>query len=320
MKQSTMRSRLAICCCLLCLAWSLAGCGDRHDEPATNPSAPKVEPAAQALPTRLLIGIIPEQDIFEQRERYAPLAHYIAEKTGVAIELKILPRYGNIVSNFVDEKLDGAFLGSFTFALLQKKLAIEPLARPVDLDGSSTYFGMIFVRKDSGISSAPTMKDKRFAFVEKATMAGYLLPLHYFKEEDIADYHTWFSETYFTGTHADSIMDVLDKRADVGATKSSVYNRLAQKNKRIADELLILAKSPEVPENALSLRSDLDPVLKTKIKNTLLTMDTDPKGKIVLERFGAKGFIETKAEDYQVVYRYAEEIGLDLATYDYQNQ
>jgi len=318
MKPTTVLSRLVLLYCLLCLTLSLAGCGDHRDEPTTKPPAQNKQTPAPA--TRLLIGLIPEQDIFEQRERYAPLANYISEKAGVTIELKILTRYGNIITNFVDDKLDGAFLGSFTFALLHKKLDIEPIARPVSLDGTSTYYGMIFVRKDSGIHSGLSMKNKRFVFVEQATMAGYLLPLHYFKEEDIADYHSWFSETYFSGTHADSIMDVLDKRADIGAAKSTVFTRLAERNKRIAAELMILAKSPEVPENALSLRGDLDPVLKNKIKDTLLTMDTDSGGKFVLERFGARKFIETNDQDYQVVYQYAEEIGLDLAAYTYQNQ
>jgi phosphonate transport system substrate-binding protein len=317
MKSSTLLSRLVLYCYLLILAGSLAGCGDRHDEPPTNPSPPEVEPA-QAPPPQLLIGLIPERDMFKQRAHYAPLAKFISEKAGVTIKLKTLTSHENLATNFVNEKLDGAFLESFTFALLHKSLGIEPIARPVSPDGASTYHGIIFVRKDSGISSGLTMKGKRFAFVAQATMAGYLLPLHYFKDEGIADYHSWFSETYFSGTHKDSIMDVLDKRADVGATRSTVFNRLGKKNTRIADELLILAQSPEVPKNTLSLRHDLDPVIKSKIKNTLLGMSADPNGKIILEQFGAKEFIETKDQDYQSVYQYAEEIGLNLATYDTQ--
>lgn len=318
MKPATHLAHTLLFLCLLALSLGLAACGNRHDEPATN-SPPTPERPTTPGP-RLLIGLIPEQDIFEQRERYAPLVKYLAERAGVTIDLKVLSRYGNIVSNFSEEKLDGAFLGSFTFALLHTKMAIEPIARPENRDGTSTYYGLIFTRRESGIRDGPSMRDKRFAFVEQATTAGYLLPLHYFKEEDIADYHTWFSETYFAGTHVDSIMDVLDKKADVGAAKNTVFSRLAQKNTRITDELQILARSPDVPENALALRNDLDPILKGKIKNTLLTMHTDETGKIVLKKFAAKRFIATTVADYQTVYQYAAEIGLDLATYDYQNE
>ena len=47
--------------------------------------------------------------------------------------------------------MDGSFFGSFTGAMAIEKLGVEPIARPVNLDGTSTYKGYIFVRKDSGI-------------------------------------------------------------------------------------------------------------------------------------------------------------------------
>ena len=49
---------------------------------------------------------------------------------GMKIRTKILPRYGNIIDSFISENLDGAFFGSFTYALAHAKLNIEPLARP----------------------------------------------------------------------------------------------------------------------------------------------------------------------------------------------
>jgi phosphonate transport system substrate-binding protein len=193
------------------------------------------------------------------------------------------------------------------------------LARPEDKDGVSTYYGIIFVRKDSGIRNAVDMQGKRFAFVDKATTAGYLLPLHYFKEAGVAHYQLWFGETYFAGTHEDAIYDVLNKRADMGAAKNTVFYRFAQKDSRLLDELEILATSPKVPENGLAMKSDLDQPLLTVLKNCLLGMDKDPKGREVLDNFGALRFIETTVADYQPVFDYAGHIGLDLATYQYSN-
>ena len=171
----------------------------------------------------IVIGLIPERNIFEQMERYKPLAGYISDKIGVNVELKVLTRYGNIIDNFVSLGLDGAFMGSFTYTLAHVKLGVEPIARPENIDGTSTYYGLIFVRKDSGIKTAKDMKGKVFAFVDKATTAGHLLPLAFFKENGIKDYKTYLKETYFTGTHDDAIYDVLDKRADIGAAKNTIY-------------------------------------------------------------------------------------------------
>jgi phosphonate transport system substrate-binding protein len=267
-----------------------------------------------------LIGLIPEQNIFTQKKRYVPLAAYLSKKTGLKVELIILPRYGNIVDTFAAKGLDGAFFGSFTGALAHKKLGLDTLARPEWTDGFSTYHGLIFVRKDSGIRNVNDMQGKRFVFVDKATTAGWLLPMYYFKTHSVKDYRSLLKETYFAGTHEGAVYDVLDKKADIGAAKNTVFERLAEKNQRVLQELLILAKSPEVPANGLCVRKNLDATLKTKLKETLLNMDQDAEGKEVLKDFGAIRFINTSVADYAPVFEYAELIGIDLSKYDYINE
>jgi phosphonate transport system substrate-binding protein len=279
------------------------------------------KPAASDSPSpkKFYLGLIPEQDLFSQKERYAPLAGYISEKAGVNVEIRMLSRYGNIIENFISGQLDGAFLGSFTGALAIKTLGVEPIARPLWLDDTSTYYGIIFARKDSGIQNAADMKGKRFAFVDKATTAGWLLPLNFFHELGIEDYPAWFGETYFTGTHEDAIYDVLNGKADIGAAKNTIFYRLAAKDSRLLDELQILAQSPEVPANSLAVREDLDPALKTKLRNLLLEMDHTEEGKTILRNFGAKKFIETTEKDYEPVFVYADKVKLDLKKYNYWN-
>jgi phosphonate transport system substrate-binding protein len=305
-----MRKRLVvyiILCGLFCLL--LLACSKQE------PPAPAKKPHAE----KLLIGLIPEQNIFKQLERYEPLTEYLFRKTGVKVKLKILPRYGNIIDNFRSSGLDGAFFGSFTYTLAHAKLGVEVLARPVALDNTSTYYGVIFVRKDSRIRTAADMKGKRFAFVDRATTAGYLLPLEYFQKNGISDYRQFLKEAYFAGTHEDTINDVFNRKADIGAAKNTVFDRMAKANPRIREELLVLEKSLEVPENALALRKDIDPALREHLREALLAMDRDPDGKKVLEKFGAHRFIETTNRDYDVVVKYAEHIHLDLKTYDYKN-
>jgi len=276
-------------------------------------------PAKKPPVGQLLIGLIPEQNIFKQLERYEPLTKYLFRKTGAKIELKILPRYGNIIDNFESARMDGAFFGSFTYTLAHAKVGVEVIARPVALDNTSTYHGLIFVRNDSGIRTAADMKGKRFAFVDKATTAGYLLPLEYFHKHGVSNYKGYLKEAYFAGTHEDAIQDVLNRKADIGAAKNTVFERLAKADPRILQELVVLERSPEVPENALALRKDIDASVRGRLKDALLTMHRDPDGKKVLEQFGAQRFIETRNEEYDTVVKYAGEIHLDLSTYDYKN-
>ena len=268
----------------------------------------------------LLIGLIPEQNIFKQIERYTPLAEYLAKKVGMKIRLKVLTRYGNMIDNFVSSGIDGAFFGSFTYTLAHLKLGVEVLARPEALDGSSTYHGLIIVRKDSGIRHVRNMKGKRMAFVDKATTAGFLFPLAYLRRHGVTDYRTYFREVYFAGTHEAATHDVLDKKADIGAPKNTIFERLAQADTRIRRELVVLEKSADVPENALAVRRDLDTSLKKALLNALLGMSEDREGRTILLNFGAKRFILTTDKEYSPIMQYAQEVNLDLAKYDYMNE
>jgi len=288
---------------LTCL---LPGCKAREEVSSKN--VPKAH--------QIVIGLIPEQNIFRQIDRYQPLVDYLSSKSGLTIRLKVLPGYGNVINNIISLGVDGAFYGSFTYVLAHAKLGVEVLARPEDIDGISTYCGLIFARKDSGIKSVKDMRGKRFAFVDKGTTAGYLLPVEYFYKRGIKNYRAYLKEVYYTGTHEDAIYDVRNGKADIGAAKNTIFERLAAADSSIKDELRIIEKSPDVPENGLAVRKDLDSAIKEKLKQILLIMHETAEGQKVLKEFGASKFIETRDEDYEPVYKYVREIDLDLQTYD----
>ena len=274
----------------------------------------------QAAQQKLLIGLIPEMNVFKQKERFRLLGDYLSKKTGVVVTFTILSRYGNIIDRFTSENMDGAFFGSFTGALAIEKLGVVPLARPVNLDNTSSYRGYLFARQDSKIRDVSGMKGKRMAFVEKATTAGYLFPLAYLKEHGINDPEHFFSSTYFAGSHDAAIHAVLEGQADVGAAKHSIYDRMKAEDPRVARDLVIIAESPWVPSNGLCVRKGLDEGLKQKLKQALLDLDKDPEGTAVLKQFGALRFIDTDVKDYQPVFEMAKKAGINIKHYDYRNK
>lgn len=275
---------------------------------------------AMASQQKILIGILPEMNVFKQKQRFKLLGEHLSKKTGLKVEFTILSRYGNIVDRFTSEKMDGAFFGSFTGALAIKKLGVIPLARPVNLDGTSTYHGYLFTRKDTGITGITEMKNKKMAYVDKATTAGYIFPRAYLKDNGITDADHFFSEVFFAGSHDAAINAVLNRKADLGAAKHSVYDREKKHDPRVEKELVILAESPPVPSNGLCVRSGLPESIRNKLKTALLSLHSEPDGKTVLLQFGALKFIDTTADDYQPVFEMARKSGIDIMTYKYSNK
>jgi len=305
---NTIWRQTGILLCALLLALALHGCRDRERSEMNEP-----EPGAKK---EFIIGIVPEHNIFRQKERYEPLALYLSRKMGLRVELRVMAGYGNALASINTGELDAAFLGSFTAAEAIRKTGAQPLARPQYPDGTSTYHGMLFTRKDSSIRSVQDMRGRTFAFVDRATTAGWLLPLHYFKEHGIDDPEAWLGEVYYTGTHEDAIMDVLIGKADIGAAKNTVFAALAEADERITNELEILATSPPVPENGLLVCRDVGETLRMKLREILLAMHQNREGRSALDTLGVTKFIETTEKDYDPVFTYAEGIGLDIGADD----
>lgn len=277
-----------------------------------------LSPSARSA--EITIGLIPEQNVFEQMARYEPIGRYIQKRTDIKVRFTILSRYGNILDSFVKDDMDGAFWGSFTGALAIEKMGIEPLVRPLWLDGTSSYRGYIFVRKDSGIKSMKDMKGRSIAFVDKATTAGYIFPMAFFREHGVTDINSFFKEHYFAGSHDATISAVLDKKVDIGCAKSTILHHLGEQDPRVEEDLLLLAHSQEFPSNALGVRSDLSLEIKTKIRNALLGMDDVAEGRAILKEFRAIRFIATSREDYVPVFHAAAQAGIDLKNYEYRNK
>ena len=267
----------------------------------------------------ITIGLLPEMNVFKQKERFEPLAAYLSERMGIAVKLTILSRYGNIIDRIKEEKVDGAFLGSFTGALAISQLGVVPLARPVNKDGTSTYLGYIFARKNSNIKQTADMKGKTLVLVERATTAGYVFPLAWFKLQGVKDINTYFSDHFFAGSHDAAIDAVLNNKADIGAAKNTIYERMRESHPQVDKELVILASSPRVPSNGLFVRKNLPEKHKEQLKNLLLNLHQDEKGVNVLLGFGAKYFVATSKEDYQPVINLAAEADIDLKKYEYYN-
>lgn len=272
-------------------------------------------------PPTLLIGIIPEQNIFKQRERYGYLADYLKEKSGITINITSLSDYGNILDNFTGRHMDGAFFGSFTGALAHERINVEAIAHPVNSDGKSTYRGYLFVRKNSGILGVKQMKGKVMAFVDRASSCGYFFPLAYLRDRGVTDYKQLFHESFFAGSHDAAIDAVLNGDADVGVAKNTVYDALKKENPRIDAELSILATSPEYPSHGFFIRQAVPAAIREKIRAVLLSMHEDTAGQRALEKFGAVKFVPLDTHrDYQSVFDTVRRAGIDLKTYKYRNE
>ncbi|OGQ99646.1 MAG: hypothetical protein A2505_09200 [Deltaproteobacteria bacterium RIFOXYD12_FULL_55_16] len=263
--------------------------------------------AAADRTEKLLIGVEPEHNIFDQMEQYRYLAGYLSDQLGITVQFTIMSRYGEVIKRFKTLKLDGAVLTAYTTAMGIKELDLEPIANPVNLNGESTSQGYIFVRKDSGIRNVKDMQGKSIIFVDQATMEGYLFPLAYLRRQGVTDFNKFFNRFSSSGSHASAIFAVLDGRADIGAAKNTALNKLALHDPSIQQELNILAQSPKVPEFTLCIKNDIDQNLQARLAAVLFQMDKTSLGQKVLKKFKALRFVKANKADFARIEEMARE-------------
>jgi len=279
-----------------------------------------ISSASAAEKKKLIIGVIPEVNLVKQMERFVPLSDYLDKETGMDVIIKPLSNYGQLYEDLRDGKIDGGFFGSMVFGITQARIGIIPLARPVQPGGSSTYTGLVFIRKDADIKRPADMKGKTIALADPATTAGYLAQKDYFATNGInmdSDL-----KILWTGSHEAAIQAVLSNQAQIGGAKNTVVASYRKKNRIFDTAVDIINETPKkgVPDNTLAVRKGLNPATRDLLLRTLLSMNRNPEGKKALAEFGAIKFIPTKNADFKPLYELVKHRKIDLTTYPYNKE
>lgn len=271
--------------------------------PAT--ALPSAQPTDSASEPVLRIGLVPEYDVFELRRSYQPLIRYLSHRLGRRVETVTLGTYEAVLLDFQDKQIDGAFLGALTAFLAMDRFDARVVAKPQRMDGTSTYQGVLFVRKDSPIQSLDQLPGHSIAML-RATTAGSLYPLAEMAKRGYLD-RTDAPRFAWMGTHDEVIEAVIAGRAEVGAVKSVRLNSFEQAH---GDKIIRrLATSPAVPNNALILRSDIAEQWGAKLTQVLLEMDQDPAGQEALKTLGVTRFVPCATQEYDVLFEMIETVG-----------
>jgi phosphonate transport system substrate-binding protein len=307
-----LRARPAATLALVAAVVASFACGR---EPSPKKAALPPDPVAAG--PGISIALLPERNVFEQKKRYQPLQEYLSREIGRPVTFKLLDNYQLIFTEILERRVEGAFFGSMNGAIAQLKGGVEILARPVDLSGVSTYNGVIFTKIDSGITENPrSWKGRRVALVNKVTTAGYLFPLSLLRLSGYqGEPESYFKQLTFTGSHDAAILAVFNGEADFGACKNTIYDEYTRLHPAIQRAISVLAESAAVPSNALGVRPDLDPELKRRLREALLSMHTREDGQRALRQFQAQRFVETGPPDYEPVFTMARQAGIDLAAW-----
>ncbi|MCX8069135.1 MAG: PhnD/SsuA/transferrin family substrate-binding protein, partial [Thermodesulfovibrionales bacterium] len=162
------------------------------------------------------------------------------------------------------------------------------------------YRAVIFVSKQSTISKITQLKGGSFAFGDRLSTQGHLIPRKML--EDAGIYINDFKKYTYTGSHANTAKEVINGRYDAGAMQDNMAYRLQKEGK-----IKIIAVSKPYPSSLICCHKDLPPEVIDKIKNALLSFSPDGNHKERLYDWHKtempKGFTNVKEDSLkEIIY------------------
>ncbi len=185
---------------------------------------------------------------------YKPLAAYLSKKLGREVKLRTVDTWEGLAKSLAASETDMALMGPWGYVLANHQAGAEAVAT-ILYQGKPEYFAIMVTNPKSGISAIEDLKGKTFAFGDKGSTSGYLIPFHEFYKRGL-DVDKYFSKVIYTKHQA---IETLVTRGELDAGADYNRNRDAMIEQgliKAADSKIFWTSQP-LPNDAFAVSSEL---------------------------------------------------------------
>lgn len=294
-----MFSKLKLFLSILLITFFLIGCSSDSDE---------LEP--------IKVGFIPSENMEEVTKNAQPLVEMLTDALGREVRPFIATDYTGIVEAFRANKLDVGFLSPAAYVMAKNEADVKVILK-AERHGKSVFYSAVITRTDSGINTIQDFKDKTFSFGDALSTSGHIFPRKLFFDQGI-DPTTEFKNVIYSGGHDATVLAVLNKKVDGGATfcndtsgEDGAWTQFLSPDE--ASQIKAVAFSDPIPADNVSISSHLDPDMAKKIEKVFVDLGKDPEGKALIQKlYRIDGFVPATDAEYESVREAFKIAGIDL--------
>lgn len=240
-------------------------------------------------------------------EYYQDIIDYMSEKLHMPVEMVFRKTYDEMDRLLEKGEVDAAFICSAPYVEDRKRFGAELLVAP-QVSSSLFYKSFIIVHKDSDIKKLDDLEGKTFAFTDPKSNSGRLYPVYRIvREGKIPD--KYFKKHIYSYSHNKSIELVAKKIVDGAAVESLIYQYMADQESPYIAQTRIIEKSPDFGIPPMVTTPSVSPFLKEKMKEILVNMHNDRRGKKILSSMLIDKFAEVPDSNYDSVREMQEYVG-----------
>lgn len=222
---------------------------------------------ADARPLQLGVGLF-QPDKEKNDATYRPMAEYLSTALGRKVMLRTVDTWEGLAKSLVTGETDLALMGPWGYVLANRQAGAQAIAT-ILYDGRPEYYAIIVTNPKTGIERLEDLRGRTFAFGDKGSTSGYLIPVYQFQKMGI-DPDAFFSKVVYT-KHQAIETQVARSEIDAGADYNRNRNAMIEQGLiRAADSKIIWTSAP-LPNDAFAVSADLakDTALIARLRSAL---------------------------------------------------
>ena len=229
-----------------------------------------VSALAAEPPLKFGVGLFqPDKD--KNDATYRPLANYLAAQLKRPVELRTVDSWEGLAKSLAAGETDIALMGPWGYVLANNEAGAQVVST-ILYDDKPEYFAIMVTHPNSGIKTVADLRGKTFAFGDKGSTSGYLIPLHYFMTQGINP-ATYFGKVLHT-KHQAIETQVAQGVLDAGADYNRNRNAMIAQGLIKASQSVVIWQSAPLPNDAVAVSKTLfaDKALVARLQTALISV------------------------------------------------
>ncbi|MFV2059458.1 MAG: phosphate/phosphite/phosphonate ABC transporter substrate-binding protein [Gammaproteobacteria bacterium] len=245
------------------------------------------------LLTHIRVAVLPDQNANKMKQKFDPFMQYLSKVTGKKTSLIIPKSYEELLSLFMDNKIDLALFGGVTYVEAHRyHNAVAILRRNID----KNYRSVFLVKANSTGKNIKDFKGKKIAFGSKLSTSGHFMPRYFLKEQNIIPEH-YFSEVVYSGAHDRTAELVRDGVVDVGVVHSGIVHEMYLDGRLKINDVKVLWETPTFPDYVWVVQDYLLEQDKNIIRDAFLMLNVrDSYHNKILQKMGGGYYLHARHE------------------------
>jgi phosphonate transport system substrate-binding protein len=236
----------------------------------------------------LTFGVVPQQSAAELARDWIPVINLVAERAGLQMRFATAPNIPTFEKRLASGEYDIAYMNPYHYTVFNQKPGYKAFAK----EKGRKLRGVVVVRKDSPIKDLTELAGREVAFPAPASFAATVLVRAELERKAIP------ITPRFVGSHESVYLNVMKGAMPAGG---GIVRTLQTMEPAVKDGLRVLWSTKEYTPHAFANHPRIPAQAVAAIKSAMLAVDSDARGRLVLQGIGFNGIEAAQDSDWAEV-------------------